>query len=82
MGVCLYRLHVPSAFGGRAELGGDASHTFPHSVLAAITPVGGKMGQLELESCVRQTLPCLVAAIPLGEGRRAGSDSKLLEQNP
>lgn len=32
-------LHVPSAFGGRAELGGDASHTFSHSVLAAITPV-------------------------------------------
>lgn len=57
MGVSLYRLHVPSAFGGRAELGGDASHTFSHSVLAAITPVGGKMGQLELEFGVRQILP-------------------------
>lgn len=54
--MSLYRVHGPSAFGGRAELGGDASHTFPHGVLAAITPVGGKMGQLELESGVRQIL--------------------------
>ena len=57
--MSLNRLYVPRAFGGRAELGGDASHTFPHGVLAAITTVGGKMGQLKLESGVRQILSLL-----------------------
>ena len=36
MGVSLYRLHVPSAFGGRARFDMDASHVFPKGVLAAI----------------------------------------------
>ena len=41
MGASLCRLHVPSAFGVRAEFDVDASHVFPQSVLAAITLVGG-----------------------------------------
>ena len=49
--VSLYRLHVSSAFGGRAETDMDTSHVFPQGELAAITlmEVGLKMEGLRLE---------------------------------
>ena len=35
--ACLYRLHVPSAFGGRAGFDLNISHVLPQGVLAALT---------------------------------------------
>ena len=49
MGVSLYRLNVPSAFGGRAGFDVDARHVFPQGVLAAITLGGGRAGDGGLE---------------------------------
>ena len=44
MGASQYSLYVPSGFGGRAGFDVKTSHIFPHSVLAAITLVGGGAG--------------------------------------
>ena len=37
VGLSLYILHVPTAFGGRAGFDLNISHVFPQSVQAAIT---------------------------------------------
>lgn len=37
VGTSLYRLHVSTAFGGRAGFEANASHVFPQDLLAAIT---------------------------------------------
>ena len=56
MGASLYRLYVPSAFGGRAGLDVDTSHDFLQGVLTvfSLVEVGLEMEGLELEPSVRQ----------------------------
>ena len=44
VGVTLYSLNVPSAFGGRARSHVSMSHIFPQGVLEAITLVGNGIG--------------------------------------
>ena len=44
MRVSLYRLQVPSGFGGRARFDVNTSHVFPLDVLAAIILIGGGAG--------------------------------------
>ena len=42
MGVSLYNLHVPCAFGGRAGCDVNTSHVSPYSVLVTITFLGSR----------------------------------------
>lgn len=44
VGAFLYRLHIPSAFDGRAGFDMDPTHVFPQGVLAAMTLVEGRAG--------------------------------------
>ena len=55
LGVSLYRLHVPNAFGRRAGLTWMQSQVFPQGVLAAITLMRGcmEMEWVELELGVK-----------------------------
>ena len=78
----MYRLCVPSAFGGRAGFDMDKSHVFPQGMLAAITFVwSGAEDGLDRAGMGYETgLPlCSVAITALS---KVGSDTKLLEQKP
>ena len=46
LGVSLYSLQVPSAFGGRVEFGVNRTQIFPQGVLAAITLLRGGAGDV------------------------------------
>ena len=50
-GVSLHRLCVPSVFGVRAGFDADASHVFPHGVLATITLIEGVAGDGGARAC-------------------------------
>ena len=70
MGMSLYRLCIPNAFGGRAGFDMNASHVFPQGVLAAITVVGGglEMKGLQLGLGVRWGFPSAQWLSPLYRG--------------
>ena len=80
--VSLYRLHVPSAFGGRAGFDVDASNIFLQDVLASVTLVGGGTAHrgAKAEAGCEARLPlCSVAITAL---LWVGSDPELVEQKP
>ena len=80
MGASLYRLHVPSAFGGKTGFDMDISHVLPLSVLVSITFVGygaGDGGARTGAGCLVELPLCSVAITALLE---VGSDTKLLEK--
>ena len=65
----LYRLHVPSGFGGRYGSDKKIGHVFPQGLLVAFTLVGS--------GAKDRLLTCSVAITTLSG---MGSDHKLLEQ--
>ena len=80
--ACLYRLHVPSAFGGRAGFDLNISHVLPQGVLAALTLVGDGAGDEGARARARCGVELPLCSVGVTALSGAGSDPKLLEQKP
>ena len=80
MGVFLYILHVPSAFGGRAGFDMDMCHFFLQHMQAAITVVVGGTGDWGARAGAECEAGLCLYSVPISSLWELGSDSRLLKQ--
>ena len=81
VGASLYRLHMPSASGGRAGFYVNSSHAFPQGVLAVVTLVGCGAGDGGAKARARCEAGLPLCSVAITTPWRVRSDPKLPEQN-
>lgn len=80
MGASLYKLHMPNASGGKAELDIDSGHIFPQGVLAALTLVSGRTGDWGARASTGRDLGFPLYSVPVTTLSGLGSVPKFLMQ--